>query len=64
VILITLYLAGAKNIDKIIMSSVFSVTEILVIENYKLDNTFLHVTFGSQSLLKLTSDQTSYDINR
>jgi hypothetical protein len=64
VILITLYLAGAKNIDKIIMSSVFSVTEILVIENYKLDNTFLHVTFGSQSLLKLTSDQTGYDINR
>jgi hypothetical protein len=64
VILITLYLAGAKNIDKIIMSSVFSVTEILVIENYKLDNTFLHITFGSQSLLKLTSDQTGYDINR
>jgi hypothetical protein len=38
------------------MSSVFLVTEILVIEDYKLDNTFFHVAFGSQSFLKSTSD--------
>jgi hypothetical protein len=49
--------------QKIIASSVFSVTEILTIEDHKLNNTFLHVTFGSQSLLKTTSDQTGSDTN-
>jgi hypothetical protein len=48
---------------KIVTSSVFSVTEILVIEDHKLNNTFLHVAFGSQSLLKSTSDQTGSDTN-
>jgi hypothetical protein len=49
--------------QKIVASYVFSVTEILAIENHKLNDTFLHVTFGSQSLLKLTSDQIGYDTN-
>jgi hypothetical protein len=42
---------------------IFPVTEILTIEDHKLDNTFLHIAFGSQSLLKLTSNQTSSDTN-
>jgi hypothetical protein len=45
------------------MNSVFSVTEIIVIKDHKLNNTFLHVAFGSQSLLKSTGDQTDSDIN-
>jgi hypothetical protein len=49
--------------QKIVMSSIFSITEILTIEDHKLNNTFLHVAFGSQSLLRLTSDQTGSDIN-
>jgi hypothetical protein len=40
--------------QEIVASSVFSITEILVIENDKLYGTFLHVAFGSQSLLKPT----------
>jgi hypothetical protein len=49
--------------QKIVVSSVFPITEILTIEHNKLDITFLHVTFGSQSLLKPTSDQTGSDTN-
>jgi hypothetical protein len=49
--------------QKIVASSVFPVTEIPAIENHKLDNTFLHVAFGSQSLLKLIGDQTGFDTN-
>jgi hypothetical protein len=49
--------------QEIVTSSVFPVTEILTIENDKLYVTFLHVAFGSQSLLKPTSDQTGSDIN-
>jgi hypothetical protein len=41
----------------------FAVTEILAIEDHKLNNTFLHVVFRSQSLLKPTGDQTGSDIN-
>jgi hypothetical protein len=52
--------AQAQNI---VVSLVFSVTEILAIENHRLDDTFLHVAFGSQSLLKLTTDQTGSDTN-
>jgi hypothetical protein len=33
--------------QKIVAGSVFPVIEILAIENHKLDNTFLHVAFGS-----------------
>jgi hypothetical protein len=49
--------------QKIVASSVLSIAEILVIEDHKFHSTFLHVDFGSQSLLKLTSDQTGYDTN-
>jgi inner membrane protein involved in colicin E2 resistance len=49
--------------QKIVASLIFSVTEILAIENHKLDDTFLHVVFGSQSLSKSTDDQIGSDIN-
>jgi hypothetical protein len=49
--------------QEIVASLIFSVTEILNIEDHKLYGTFLHVAFGSQSLLKSTSDQTSSDTN-
>jgi hypothetical protein len=48
---------------KIVMSGVLPITEILTIEDDTLDNTFLNVTFGSQSLLEPTSDQTGSDTN-
>jgi hypothetical protein len=48
---------------KIVTSSVLSITKILIIEDHKFDITFLHVVFRSQSLLKLTSDQTGSDTN-
>jgi hypothetical protein len=54
---------GVTLTQKIVASSVFPVTEILVIEDYKLDSTFLHVAFRSQNLLKPTSDQTGSDTN-
>jgi hypothetical protein len=54
---------GATLTQKIVASLVFSVTEILVTENHKLNIIFLHVDFGSQSLLKSTSDQTGSDTN-
>jgi hypothetical protein len=49
--------------QKIVASLVFSVTEILVIKDHKLNITSLHVTFKSQSLLKSTGDQTDSDTN-
>jgi hypothetical protein len=49
--------------QEIVASSVFPVTEILAIEDHKLDSTFLHVPFRSQSLLKSTGDQTGSDTN-
>jgi hypothetical protein len=49
--------------QKIIVSLIFPVTEILAIEDHKLNSNFLHVAFGSQSLLKPTSDQTNSDTN-
>jgi hypothetical protein len=54
---------GTTLAQKIVASSVLPITEILVIEDHQLDNTFLNVVFGSQSLLKLTSDQTGSDSN-
>jgi hypothetical protein len=48
---------------KIVASSVLPITEILTIEDHKLNNTFLYVIFGLQSLLEPTSDQTDSDIN-
>jgi hypothetical protein len=49
--------------QEIIAGSVLPITEIITIENDKLHNTFLHVAFGSQSLLKPISDQTDSDTN-
>jgi hypothetical protein len=54
---------GATLAQEIVASSVFLVTEILAIKHHKLDNTFLHVAFRSQSLLKPTGDQTGSDTN-
>jgi hypothetical protein len=54
---------GTPLTQKIVASSVFPVTEILVIEDHKLHNIFLHVAFRSQNLLKPTSDQTDSDTN-
>jgi hypothetical protein len=54
---------GTTLAQKIVVSSVFPVTEILNLENHKLDDTFLQVVFRLQSMLKLTSDQTGSDIN-
>jgi hypothetical protein len=54
---------GATLTQKIVASLVFPVTEIIAIEDDKLNNTFLHIAFGSQSLLKPTSDQTGFDTN-
>jgi hypothetical protein len=49
--------------QKIVMSSVLPIIKILVIEDHKLDNTFLNVAFMSQSLLEPTSDQIGSDTN-
>jgi hypothetical protein len=54
---------GATLSQKIIASLILSITEILAIENDKLNSTFLHVIFESQSLLKPTGDQTGSDTN-
>jgi hypothetical protein len=47
--------------QKIVVSSVLPITEILAIEDHKLRCTFLHVAFRSQSPLKPTSDQIDSD---
>jgi hypothetical protein len=54
---------GATLAQKIVASLVFPITEILAIKDHKLNDTFLHVAFGSQSLLKPTSDRTGSDTN-
>jgi hypothetical protein len=54
---------GATLAQEIVASSVFPITEILAIEDHKLNSTFLYVAFRSQSLLKSTGDQTGSDIN-
>jgi hypothetical protein len=54
---------GTTLDQEIVASSVFSVTEILAIKDHKLNITFLHVTFRSQSLLEPTGDQTGSDTN-
>jgi hypothetical protein len=47
---------GTALAQKIVASSVLPITEILAIKNDKLHNIFLHVVFGSQSMLKSSSD--------
>jgi hypothetical protein len=54
---------GTTLAQEIVVSSIFPVTEILAIEDHKLNNTFLHVAFGSQSPLKAIGDQTGSDTN-
>jgi hypothetical protein len=54
---------GAALAQEIIAGSVLPITEILIIEDHKLNNTFLYVAFRSQSLLKTTGDQIDSDIN-
>jgi hypothetical protein len=49
--------------QKIVTSSVLPIAKSLAIEDHKLHITFLHVAFGSQSLLESTSDQTGSDTN-
>jgi hypothetical protein len=54
---------GTTLAQEIVVSSVLPIIKILTIEDHKLDSTFLHIAFGSQSLLKPTSDQISSDTN-
>jgi hypothetical protein len=54
---------GMTLAQKIVTSSILPVTKIIVIEDHNLYNTFLRVAFGSQNLLKSTSDQTGSDTN-
>jgi hypothetical protein len=54
---------GTTLAQEIVASLVFPETEILTIEDHKLYDTFLHVAFGSQSLLKPTSNKTGSDTN-
>jgi hypothetical protein len=42
---------GTTLAQKIVTSSVLLITEILIIEDHKLNGIFLHITFGSQSML-------------
>jgi hypothetical protein len=49
--------------NEIVESLDFSLTEILAIEDNELHGTFLYVAFGSQSLLRTTSDLTGPDTN-
>jgi hypothetical protein len=54
---------GATLAQEIVAGSVLSIIKILTIENDKLHSTFLHIAFGSQSLLNPTGDQTGSDTN-
>jgi hypothetical protein len=54
---------GVTLAQEIVVGLILPITEILAIENDKLHSTFLHVAFGSQSLLKPTSDQIDSDTN-
>jgi hypothetical protein len=54
---------GETLAQEIVVGSVLTIIEILAIENNKLHSSFLHVAFGSESLLKPTSDQTGSDTN-
>jgi hypothetical protein len=56
-------LNGATLAQKIVASSILPITKILAIKNDKLNNAFLHVAFGTQSLLKPIGDQTGSDTN-
>jgi hypothetical protein len=54
---------GVTLAQEIVAGSVLPITEILAIEDHKLNSTFLHIAFRSQSLLKSTGDQIGSDTN-
>jgi hypothetical protein len=54
---------GTTLTQKVVASLALPITEILNMEDHKLNNTFLHLAFGLKSLLKPTSDQNDYDKN-
>jgi hypothetical protein len=54
---------GAALAQEIVAGSVLLITEILAIEDHKLNSTFLQIAFGSQNLLKPTGDQIGFDTN-
>jgi hypothetical protein len=54
---------GMTLAQKIVVSPVFLITKILAIEDNELHDTFLHIAFGSESLLGITSDLTGSDTN-
>jgi hypothetical protein len=56
-------LNGVALAQEIVTGSVLPITKILAIEEHKINNTFFHVAFRSQSLLKPTGDQTGSDTN-
>jgi hypothetical protein len=49
--------------QQVVPCLVLPITKIFAIENHKLDNAFLDVSFGLQSLLMTTSDLTGFDTN-
>jgi hypothetical protein len=62
--IVTFLLAISMTLtQEIVATSVFLITEILTIENHKLDGNFFDVAFRSQSLLRTTNDPTSSDTN-
>jgi protein-arginine kinase len=54
---------GTTLTQKIVVSLILPITEILTIKDYRFYDIFLHTAFESQSLLKSTSDQTCSDTN-
>jgi hypothetical protein len=54
---------GTTLAQKIVVSSIFLIIEILAIKNHQLDSIVLHVAFRSQSMLKPTDDQIGSDTN-
>jgi hypothetical protein len=54
---------GVALTQEIVAGSVLPITEILAIKDHKLNITFLHIAFRSQSLLKPIGDQTGSDTN-
>jgi hypothetical protein len=54
---------GTSMAQKIVVSPVFPITKILAIIDNELHGTFLHIAFGSESLLRTTSDLIDSDTN-
>jgi hypothetical protein len=51
---------GVALAQEIVAGSVLLVTEILAIEDDKLNSTFVHVAFGSQSMLEPNGSQSKF----